>query len=195
MAVTIQQAAANALAAHLSARLTGVAVDHRWPDSERPLPEKAVTILLAGKPDDTYLQPAHLETLPGSDPQHVVCRWLVLERVQPLQIDVWARYDVARDDLLAALEPLLNAGGLPYEPAAGNGLLLALGDGWSGKADFSFDGPSLQQSPSSVQQGEWRAIINGEARCAVYVDAESPKLAQIKLQQILNGAAMNTTVS
>ncbi len=54
--VSIEQAVARALAVRLRSRLVDVTVFEHWPDPERELPEKAISILLAGKRQDTSLQ-------------------------------------------------------------------------------------------------------------------------------------------
>ncbi len=165
MAVSIEQAAANALAGWLSSALgPDVIVDQRWPDPEKPLPPRAVTVLLAGVHSDDYLQPELAIDRPVDESRPFpIYRWRVLERTQPLQLDVWAHYDVVRDDLKKRLDDALNMGNLPYEPV-GPGLVLDLSDGWDGKADYIFDAGAITDSPNSVQVSEYRATFSGEAR-------------------------------
>lgn len=55
--VTIEQAACNALASFLGARLPGVTVSSRWFDRDQELPERAISIILAGAPREEMLQP------------------------------------------------------------------------------------------------------------------------------------------
>ncbi len=57
MAVSIEQASFNALAAHLSSKLAGVDIQDSWPDAEEELTASAITILFAGKAEVTYLDP------------------------------------------------------------------------------------------------------------------------------------------
>ncbi len=183
MAVSIEQAAANALAAWLASQIgSDVAVEARWPDPEKPLPPKAVTVLLAGVYSDDYLQPELAVERPVDERGPLpIYRWRVLERTQPLQLDVWATYDVVRDDLKKRLDDALNMGNLPYEPV-GPGLVLDLGDGWDGKADFIFDAGAITDSPNAVQVSEYRATFSGEARIVLTIDAPSPKQARINLR-------------
>lgn len=56
-AVSVDQASLNALAVFLRTKLPGVDVNDRWPDSDKALPERAVTILRAGPPAEEILQP------------------------------------------------------------------------------------------------------------------------------------------
>lgn len=57
MAVPIEQAACNALKAWLQSKLPDVVVSQDWPAAEPDLPEKAITILLAGEGKEELLQP------------------------------------------------------------------------------------------------------------------------------------------
>lgn len=194
MAITVQQAAIDALAAYLSTALadTGATVHGYWPDPETPLAQ-AVTVIPAGKSEDELLQPVVVSQRAGVDPAHPIFRWRVLERTQPLQLDVWTTSDVDRQTVLAALDSAIHAKHLSgWGPMPGP--VLELGGDWTGRADFVFDGVSCPQGPESVQQREFRATIMGETRVALYVDAASAKMATIKLQQILSpSTAVETT--
>src|SRR5690348_16961814 len=57
MAVTVEQAAQNALRTWVASKLPDVSVSSRWPDASRPLPEKAVSILRVGNRRDELLDP------------------------------------------------------------------------------------------------------------------------------------------
>lgn len=59
MAGTVEQAAVNALAAWLTVALPDVTIRRRWPDDDKALPERAITILLTGKADDEWTTPRH----------------------------------------------------------------------------------------------------------------------------------------
>lgn len=191
MTVSIQQAACNALGAHLQVKLSGVVVNYDFPDPDRELPELGVTVLLAGTPHDTPMQPEVI----GStivDATHKLYRWKVLERSQPIQVDVWSTYQARRDDLVARLDQIFN-GGWSDQPASG--LVLSLGDGWDAKAVFDFDGPFIINSGYSSQVSEFRGSYNGALRVALYVDAASSRMANIKLHSILNGNALDSSLT
>jgi len=168
-----------------------VTVSTRWPEADAKLPAMAITILLAGQVTDEILQPRMVSSR-NVDSINLLARWQVLERMQPLQLDVWAHYDVVRDALVAALDQVLNSGSLPYS-VPGDPLVLDLADGWTGKAAFDFSGSRNENGPNAVQVSEFRATYAGEARVVLYVDALTPKLASIRLQQILNGGDTETT--
>jgi len=190
--VSIEQAASNALCAYLRDRLAGdVVVEPRWPDPEKPLPPKAVTVLRAGTAEHKMVMtsnPVSAVELDPPDPTRKLYRWIVLEVTQPLQIDCWTVYDVTRDDLCAALTAALHAGDQTNADPIGPGLVLRLPaeDGWDGVAEYLFEQVSFSDNVSSIGQSEFRATISGEARMAIYVEAESSRTARIKLQQRLN---------
>lgn len=184
MTVSIQQAACNALGRLLSAKIEPeVVVNYDWPDPETQLPARAVSIFLAGSPQDEILQPEVVSSTP-IDAVKRLYRWRVLERTQPIQLDVWATYAVNRDDIIAQLDAILNGG---WAGTPNNGLALDLADGWTGKVAFDFDGPSIVNTGGSSQVSEFRASYDGNLRAVLYVDAPSPKIAQIILHQVLNG--------
>jgi hypothetical protein len=114
---------------------------------------------------------------------------------QPLQIDVWAKSDVARDDLLARLEPALNASrarsmpslGLPNADPVEQGLALLLADGWSGFVGYWFDEAAITDAPDAVQRSEYRATYRGWAAMQLTIDAESARLARARLRPRLDG--------
>lgn len=228
MNVSIQQAAANALARWLADRVpryvelptefagdgtkpfgmfvddgsgndsaaflsgdSAVVVSCRWPEPDHRLPAMAITVLLAGKPTDEVLQP-HMVSSRSVSTTQLLARWQVLERTQPLQLDVWARYDVVRDAMVAALDQVLNLGSMPRS-VPGDPLVLDLADGWAGKVALEFGGPNNTDAPNAAQASEYRSTYEGEARAVLYVDAKTPKLASIRLSQILNGGGAQVT--
>lgn len=186
--VSVQQAAANALAEWLRASLPGVVVESRWPEPNQGLRPKTITVLLAGSRIDEPLDPQVLHMTPISASTGLY-RWRVSACRQPMQLDVWTTSDVARDDLLARLDTCLRAGPsrtLPWDwngdPTA-NELVLPLGDGWQDTvAAIEFDAPRIIDTPESVQQREYRASLRGEARMHLYVEAESPRMALMRLR-------------
>ena len=190
--VSLQQAACNALGARLSSALDpDVVVNYDWPDPEAPLPQKGITIVMAGQADDDILQPEVVNSAP-IDAVNRLYRWKVLERTQPIQLDVWTTYQTLRDDLVAKLDQVFNAG---WTGTPDSGLLLTLSDGWDGKATADFEGPSLTNSGALAQVSEFRATYAGELRMCLYVDAPSPRIATIKLHQLLSEAAFDSTIS
>lgn len=174
MIVTIQQASNNALAAYLATAMPDVSVTTRWPNPDKDLPEKAITILLAGTRRDEQMDLRQLSATPtGSTKSTVV--WQLAMCIQPVQLDVWARSDLARDDILAQLDRLLHAGesalvGAFNPDPVGHSVLLAVQDGWDScgtTVDFDFDGPELQDTASAIGSRQYRATLVGDAHFAL----------------------------
>jgi hypothetical protein len=139
--------------------------------------------------------------------KHYVARvdvWSIRGCRLPVELDVWTQYEATRDTILAQLEPLLNAdpflsagqGLWPGEPGR-NGVVLQLGDGWSGVVDFDFNAPRLSQTATSQQVSEFRAMYLGFVDFQLLVKAQSSRLASIQLQTSFDSSASmrTTTVS
>jgi hypothetical protein len=194
--VTIQQAARNVLASWLVAELStvtgGVATEPRWVESDQKLPSKRITIIDAGPRDIEWLEPEALRTTnvdleAGNPVKKVDVVWGLGFITQPIQLDVWARSDVELDDIQARLDASLNKGsrglGLsnvdPFEP----GLRRHLVDGWApGIVDFLFEEPVLLQSPTSVGEGEWRAMYRGRATAQMTQTGRTARIARVLLK-------------
>ncbi len=193
MAVSIQQAACNSLAAWLVAMMpSDVTVSTKWPSPDRPLPAKAITVLTAGGRKDTDVELQLISQL-DIDSLTAAYTWQIKACEQAIQLDVWAKTDAERDDLLAQLDDVLNYGeaalgitGQFHDPARA-GLLLSIADGWpSSIADFTFDGPNTPDDSDAVKRAEFRATIMGNALVALTVTRTSAKQIQIILEQRLN---------
>lgn len=185
MAVSVEQAANNAFATYLGAQLvaagyaggTAVSVEPRWPDPDKQLPTRAVSLILAGRRDDVLFDPYVVSTV-AVDGATFTTTWAVASVDQPVQLDVWARDDYARDDLVATVNAiLLKSGGANI--TASHGVLVDLDDGWSGKADFLFDGPERLETPASRRETDYRAIFRGRSTALLTVTATSGRMANL----------------
>jgi hypothetical protein len=182
MAIPVQQAAVKALAEYLRGRLDDdVEVSDGWPNPDEPLPEKAISILLAGKRQD-MMADAEVVTHETLGSIHVYT-WLVKTVDQDIQLDVWASYKSHRDELLAALDDALNRGtattlGEVFGSVTRDGPLLQLQeeDGHDGYVDFTFDGPDLIDTPLSVHRNEYRATIAGKLSTTLTIKSQHPAL-------------------
>ena len=188
MATSIQQAALNSLATWLTSQISsGVEISARWPSPDRALPAKAITIIKAGNTFDTPIERNIINQVDSLLDNSTIATWQIRSRRQPLQLDVWATTEPDRDDLLAQLDSALNAAESPvtsFGDAAGSGLLLNIADGWVNSfADFSFDGPSITDTPDSVQRSEYRATISGDLYVMLTVDRTSARQIQIALSE------------
>lgn len=211
MLVPIQTAMVNALAARIAASIgqiisqngtymddmyvstgaglafaagsDGVDVIASWPEPDKPIRRRVVSVIPVGERRVEYLEPRMLERVLDvpQDPSRPVWRWQVAEVTQPIEIDVWAPHDAWRDEILAALDMILN--GFPELPE--NGLLLQLGNGWSGNAVYDFGGPSNLDSPSSVAQAEYRSTLLGDGRAVLTIDSATANLARVIVRHII----------
>ncbi len=194
--ISIEQAAVNALKTFLQNNLPDVVVSEEWPNPDEPLPEMAVTILRVGAREETKVDPTVIGSEPyftGDPPvEHPVLRqfkWRVKLVRQPIQLDVWSCYQANRDDLHARLDELLNAGTLVTLSGATtlnsdefrDGLLLQLGDGHSGFADYQFEGPDIDDTPVSAQRNEFRATRVGAVYAALTITKIQPRFSEIIL--------------
>jgi hypothetical protein len=127
--------------------------------------------------------------------------WRIRGCEQPVQLDVWAIYQDSREDIVARLEPLLNAdpsrsAGFTTDDGPRNGTIIALGDGFSGYADFLFDKPLRTNTSDGQQRDEYRATYAGTAEFWLTVRAQHPRTARMRLTATVDSAAAATaTVS
>lgn len=189
MATSIQQAAANALATYLASELSDVTVEQRWPDASKNLPAKAITILMAGPRTEDKFDPHLVSTAELAPPvaNTAAFTWAVASITQPLQLDVWTTYDVVRDEILARLDDSLHKGethtlGTFNSDPVRHGVLLALGDGWTGNVDCTFDAPTVDQTPDQVNKAEFRATMRGEARMTLTWTGNSARAASLQFR-------------
>lgn len=192
MRVSIQQAAANAFAAWLQDKLPTVPIISRWPSPDRAKPLQSISIITAGNRRDT---PIDLRILSKTNVgekqtkavwQHTACS-------QPMQLDVWAQSDPARDDLLAQLDDLLHVDqaslASSFAPTpVGTGNLIAVADGWEECgtiADFNFEEPQLEHGSDDHGRSIYRASFRGEAYFMLTSTVTSPRQTVITFKQYL----------
>ena len=196
MSVSIEQAVQSALARWLTGELRDVTVWERWPEASVRLPSRAVSVLRSGARHDELLdaEPIARTDVPGAPPR-TLYTWRMRACMQPLQLDVWARSDVARDDIMARLEPALSASKARSMPSlhltiadpVEHELALVLGDGWDGFASYLFDEPAITDAADAVQRCEYRATYRGRAWMQLTVVAESPRIARARVIARLDG--------
>lgn len=194
--VSVQQAGMNALATWLAAQseLAGVKIFDRWPEADQKLPARGISLLMAGAPEDTYVHNELVEVTAAAG-NEVDTKWWAKVRRQNIQLDVWARDDMGRDDILAIWDelshkgPLYTLGSVGGDPIS-DGITLALDEaeyGHEGFASFTFDPPILEDNASLRQRREFRATIPGILDVSLHVTARTPKIARAILQQTING--------
>lgn len=195
--VSIGQAAANALAAWLKKTLDpDVIVFDRWPEADIDLPPKAISIAKVGTRSRIDAFGIDINSRINLTPTLAQATFKVGGVEQPLQLDIWADSDDARDDLIAQLDDVLYRGinetlngavdptGAPlsignFDPIR-DGILLQLlpDDGFYGFVDYWFDDANIDDSPDSIQRAEYRATLPGDARLSYAVLAQVPRLLQ-----------------
>lgn len=222
--VSIVQAAQNALAAYLTNAInnpkfgskpaTLTVVEPRWPDPKK-LPAKAITIIPAGPRTDgtdPVLGWWHYSTKVDPQPPdlptgQVMWRWTVGWYEQPVQLDIWCRYDIDRDDLIARLDIALHTGqgeltkGQPgsHDPITDYLVIpLAQEDGWLGAycdAYFGEDGPTITDTATAAGQTLYRATWRGTLEVLLTVDDVSPIMARNKFKIRMSETQVPTTGS
>lgn len=195
--VSVQQAALNALASYLADVLPDVSVEPRWPDPDKKLPSKAITLIPAGPRTLLYFgRPEILEKVEDISPTAALYRWIVAEAELPVQMDIWTTYPLDRDDIIARLDNLVNVG---FTALSGINLLtqnpvedfiaLELGDGWEGSnANFFFDTVKFDDTAPQTIRHEYRATYKGMGAFNLTIVAESPKIARINIDLKLSQA-------
>jgi hypothetical protein len=205
MAVSIEQAAANALAAYLTAQLAGVTCKAFWPNASQKLPPKAVTVVPVGRRRTVdhlgdFIRVVSFEDRPltddngdpllddsGNQLTDRIYTYAVSPIEQPFQLDVWATTDFDRDDIVARLDDALTLGlgitlGATNADPFRDGVLLALGDGFTGNADFFFDGPTKDDNVNAAGRAEFRATYSGTMTANRTQTVRLPILRAVKLK-------------
>lgn len=193
MSVSIQQAAANAFAAWLAAKLPDVEVEPRWPAPDKRKPQKSITLVMAGSRRDIPLDPRVLtKTNVGATQTQAV--WQVAACIQPFQLDVWTTREVDRDDIIARLDQLLHSGDLSlsgvFNPMpVGHGTPVRVQDGWeefSTIADFSFSEPDTDNEADTADRAIYRATYAGDAFFNLTVSTLTARQVAVNFNQRLS---------
>lgn len=195
MLVSIQQAAADALAAWLSSQLTGCVVKSEWAGPDPTLANRTIAITMLGKRSDEWIDPVQVSfSAPVAGLTTSV--WLVANCSQVYQLDVWTTSPADRLDVDAQLEPALHRGQAAYNTATGQSyptvpqadpfdttLLLPLAAPWApGTALFLFDGASIEDDPDAVKGAEYRATRRGTAWFGLTMSSVDPAMSDIKIK-------------
>lgn len=196
--VPIHLAATNALANYISNILPDVSVEPRFPDPDKSLPPKAVTVVPAG-PRFTYFMdgPQLIGSLPiPNDTVNQQWQYRIAEMEVPFQLDCWTQFDLDRADLIARLDQILsvgdtalsiNVGNPSILPAATDSLVLPLLDGWEGSnATYYFTYFDYDQTPDQAMRREYRATYRGNSYCNMTKTIIAPtiKVANILIRQV-----------
>jgi hypothetical protein len=187
--VSVGQAACNALAQWLDATLQDdITVYDRWPEANPSLAPKAISVIRAGRRQRLdVVTGAQAESQKAISPApNAQVNLRLGSFIQPIQLDVWAQSDVERDDMISQLDAALSAGtqqtlgtaALSSDDPVRDGILLQLGDGYSGNIEVLLDEPDVSDDADSVQRSEYRAMYAGEIRGSYSIQVTVPTIKQ-----------------
>ena len=199
-------AARTALANWLRLRLIGnpyygsLVVFDDWPESSQELPPFALTVLSAGDPDYVYFPPVDIQVTPTTGALGDVTYTYGHADSLPLQIDVFATSPTARDALLRDViwqlnvSPQVSLAGTSHDPGGlpdyrtQPGLVLELPDRYFTLCSYDFaPTASPTESSGSAQTGEWRAVLRGQAQCALVTQDEMALIKRLPLSDTSTG--------
>lgn len=206
--VPIEQAAMNALALWIGTHpqfaeplAAGLQVESRWPDPDKGLPTGgAITVVQVGKRRETPFSTNENVVVGQTNltPTTAAYQFMVKFCQQDLQLDVWATSSPVRDDLVARLDIVLNAGlqgmGFTAEAPCDSGvtLPLAAGDGWGNSAaDFAMGEP--ERLDGDTAESEYRTTYHGDVWVNLTITATTNRLAHAILQERVRSALIATT--
>lgn len=203
--VSVAQAACNSLADWLRQQMDpGVVISPIWVETSGQLPQKMISIVKVGKRSGLDVLPArYSETTVQVSPTVAQVAMTWGSYTQPVQLDVWAKYDADRDDMIAQLDEVLTGGadktgaypaGATDDPVR-DGLLLPMRalDGFGGNVDFWFDEVEIYDSAESAARSEYRATYFGEARGVLTILKNVPVITRVSLGMTdANGQLLTT---
>lgn len=202
LSVPVQMAASLALKRYLESVMPDVVVEPKWPDPDKSLPVKAITIIPAGPRKLMFLESPQLigsEDLSPSSPLKIY-KWRIAECEQSFQMDVWSQFSADRDDICARLDNFLNAGFSQLSNATvstesvDQNLVLELSDGWEdSNAYYVFDSFDYDDTPDQVTRQEYRATYSGIGYFNLSNKAIKPSIAAINIKLKLENETDYTT--
>jgi hypothetical protein len=74
--------------------------------------------------------------------------------------------------------------GAPNTDPVRNGLVVPLGDGWTGTADCYFDRAEVFDSPDAAARSEYRASLRGFFDVDLTITAPSARLAVVRFRDL-----------
>jgi hypothetical protein len=178
-----------------------VVVNAGWPASGATLPDRAVSVVMAGARQEAHLTEEVVKRTDIPNTNQAVFEWSMKAITQPIQLDIWAKYPAARNLICDDLDTILHRGPAYTLGVGGihlrDGVLVRLPDvsGHTGIVDYTtLNGPRAIDDSDAVQSNEARSLISAELDVILTVKATSAKLAVVKLKGALNGAPYETTL-
>lgn len=184
--VAVRKALADYLRTNLIAAWPSIAVSENWPSPQTALPPQALTVLApsTGLRID-YHQPViwGVDTVAGVST--ITYSYGVLE--MPLQIDAWAQFEPIRDDLAAAVLPLLNQNvevtlgtATLSNLAIAPGLVIPIPSYANVTAEYRFDPePMLGEDVAHAETSDWRATWAGTATVYLMQQEVRPVMKEV----------------
>lgn len=196
-------AARSALAAWLSAQLSGVVVSEKWPTPGTKLVVPAVTVLAGNTIKPQYHAPRLWKTAAQSGIAGTAL-YSYGRAEMDLQLDCWEAFPASRDLLSQRVEAAmnvspsasLNAGGLADYAAAG-GLVLALPNYYGVYCEFISEpiAGTLPESSGGAQTGEWRQTFLVKAHLYICNQDAVPLMQSAIGTMSLNGETPQVVVT
>lgn len=200
MAKPLYRVGMEALQAFLQTELgEDVTVNTGWPDHDKESSVLEVSIVRTGSLQvEEYIFdnfPGENRIVEGSESGDPIreYRWDLDCQSQGLQVDLWARSEVALEDLEARIDPILRKGTAATLGTLGgqfrDGPLLGVGavndDGsFPGYADFTLEnGPAPEHTGDQHQRHDWRSTYRVTMRQRYSIWAVTSYQAQIILRQ------------
>lgn len=186
---TCEAAAVEALRAYLEENIRqtypDILVSGEWPAADQPLPERSITVIIAGDVNKVYFDPYVLDASETVDQQKRIV-WAMGSYEVPIQVDVWCLSKAERADLLERVRELsvrgrsLTMGNRFADPVGISVLLPLASDG--GFCDYLFDAPSYHDGPEAIQRDEWRASMQVQAVATETKTSVSPVVNKITVK-------------
>lgn len=198
------QVTATTLAAWLNQTLTGgIKAFDRWVEPSVHQQKRAITVTTIGERRrlDVKRYPSSRQTTTISDTQFQMVV-AIGDILQDLQLEIWMKNDVDRQDAIFQLDTVLNSGtglslGDPFtDDPWSDGLLLHIPDnpsGFVGFVDYDFEGPELYNDNDSIQRGEYRATYIAIARSELQQNRTVAKMTQQTLSLIVSELSISDT--
>lgn len=196
--VAVRKALADYLRTNLTAAWPNLVVSENWPTPQATFPPQALTVLAPhGGEVVEYHQPVVWQTTQTS------VLYSYGKMTMPLQIDAWAQFEAVRDDLAAAVLPLLNR-----DPAAtlgvsqtatfaqAPGLVITIPSYAAVTAEYHFDPlPQVIENPPAALTSEWRYVWMGDATIYLLQQEFQPLMKDVTILLGVNGAAPERVTS
>lgn len=192
--VAVRNALASYLRANLSSAWPALVVSENWPTPQAVMPPQVLTVLAPqGGQFVEYHQPVVWQVTTSSIGTTVLYSYGKM--TMPLQLDAWAQFEATRDDLVAAVLPLLNrdvASTLGVTQTAtfaqAPGLVIPVPNYASVTAEYHFDPlPQLMEAQEPAMTSDWRATWVGDATIYLLQSESQPLMRDVTIKLAANG--------